>query len=121
MFGGLDTGGHAPELVLKVFLSSLLSPRSVPFEERVFTVLQWLQLPEQQRCVPPSLRPSVPPSLRPCSAPLSSLLVSPQLLSPSRPDFFTLYLEEPDKSGHRYGPESGGVSHGPGPKSTDRI
>ncbi|XP_056876170.1 ectonucleotide pyrophosphatase/phosphodiesterase family member 3 [Takifugu flavidus] len=46
----------------------------VPFEERVFTVLQWLQLPEDQR-----------------------------------PDFFTLYLEEPDKSGHKYGPVSGGL------------
>lgn len=29
---------------------------------------------------------------------------------PSRPDFFTLYLEEPDKSGHDNGPVSGGVS-----------
>lgn len=29
---------------------------------------------------------------------------------PSRPDFYTLYLEEPDKSGHSYGPDSGGVS-----------
>ncbi|CAF87815.1 unnamed protein product, partial [Tetraodon nigroviridis] len=26
-----------------------------------------------------------------------------------RPDFFTLYLEEPDKSGHSHGPDSGGV------------
>ena len=26
-----------------------------------------------------------------------------------RPDFFTLYLEEPDKSGHSFGPVSGGV------------
>ncbi|KAF3834346.1 hypothetical protein F7725_025550 [Dissostichus mawsoni] len=26
-----------------------------------------------------------------------------------RPDFYTLYLEEPDKSGHRYGPVSGGL------------
>ncbi|XP_077404872.1 venom phosphodiesterase CdcPDE isoform X4 [Vanacampus margaritifer] len=46
----------------------------VPFEERVLTVLKWLQLPDQQR-----------------------------------PDFYTLYLEEPDKSGHRFGPVSGGV------------
>ncbi|XP_068189573.1 ectonucleotide pyrophosphatase/phosphodiesterase family member 3 isoform X2 [Antennarius striatus] len=46
----------------------------VPFEERVFTVLKWLQLPDDER-----------------------------------PDFFTLYLEEPDKSGHSYGPVSGGV------------
>ncbi|CAJ1082841.1 ectonucleotide pyrophosphatase/phosphodiesterase family member 3-like [Xyrichtys novacula] len=46
----------------------------VPFEQRVFTVLQWLQLPENER-----------------------------------PDFYTLYLEEPDKSGHSYGPVSGGV------------
>ncbi|XP_056299414.1 ectonucleotide pyrophosphatase/phosphodiesterase family member 3 isoform X4 [Pseudoliparis swirei] len=46
----------------------------VPFEERVLTVLKWLQLPEDQR-----------------------------------PDFYTLYLEEPDKSGHSYGPVSGGL------------
>ncbi|XP_059205877.1 venom phosphodiesterase 1 [Centropristis striata] len=46
----------------------------VPFEERVFTVLKWLQLPNDQR-----------------------------------PDFYTLYLEEPDKSGHNYGPVSGGI------------
>ncbi|KAK1880593.1 Ectonucleotide pyrophosphatase/phosphodiesterase family member 1 [Dissostichus eleginoides] len=46
----------------------------VPFEERVFTVLKWLQLPDADR-----------------------------------PDFYTLYLEEPDKSGHSYGPVSGGV------------
>uniref|UniRef100_A0A8C6TTX8 Ectonucleotide pyrophosphatase/phosphodiesterase family member 3 n=1 Tax=Neogobius melanostomus TaxID=47308 RepID=A0A8C6TTX8_9GOBI len=47
----------------------------VPFEERVFTVLKWLQLPEDQR-----------------------------------PDFLTFYLEEPDKSGHNYGPVSGGLA-----------
>ncbi|KAK5910753.1 hypothetical protein CgunFtcFv8_004989 [Champsocephalus gunnari] len=46
----------------------------VPFEERVFTVLKWLQLPDADR-----------------------------------PDFYTLYLEEPDKSGHSYGPVSGGL------------
>ncbi|TMS18049.1 Ectonucleotide pyrophosphatase/phosphodiesterase family member 3 [Larimichthys crocea] len=46
----------------------------VPFEERVFTVLKWLQLPDNER-----------------------------------PDFYTLYLEEPDKSGHSYGPVSGGL------------
>ncbi|KAM4549950.1 venom phosphodiesterase CdcPDE [Fundulus diaphanus] len=46
----------------------------VPFEERVFTVLKWLQLPDNER-----------------------------------PDFYTLYLEEPDKSGHSFGPVSGGI------------
>lgn len=46
----------------------------VPFEKRVFTVLQWLQLPQAER-----------------------------------PDFFTLYLEEPDKAGHNYGPNSDGL------------
>ncbi|XP_071356592.1 ectonucleotide pyrophosphatase/phosphodiesterase family member 3 [Trachinotus anak] len=46
----------------------------VPFEERVFTVLKWLQLPDDER-----------------------------------PDFYTLYLEEPDKSGHKFGPVSGGL------------
>ncbi|XP_066524852.1 venom phosphodiesterase CdcPDE [Hoplias malabaricus] len=47
---------------------------SVAFEQRVFTVLKWLQLPDDER-----------------------------------PDFFTLYLEEPDSSGHSYGPVSGGL------------
>nr|XP_020478264.1 venom phosphodiesterase 1-like [Monopterus albus]XP_020478265.1 venom phosphodiesterase 1-like [Monopterus albus] len=47
---------------------------TVPFEERVFTVLKWLQLTDKER-----------------------------------PDFYTLYLEEPDKSGHSFGPVSGGV------------
>lgn len=28
----------------------------------------------------------------------------------SRPDFYTLYIEEPDTSGHSFGPVSGGVS-----------
>ncbi|XP_073319074.1 venom phosphodiesterase 1 [Pagrus major] len=46
----------------------------VPFEQRVLTVLKWLQLPDGER-----------------------------------PDFYTLYLEEPDKSGHSYGPDSGGL------------
>uniref|UniRef100_A0AAY4C578 SMB domain-containing protein n=1 Tax=Denticeps clupeoides TaxID=299321 RepID=A0AAY4C578_9TELE len=46
----------------------------MPFEMRVFTVLKWLMLPDDQR-----------------------------------PDFYTLYLEEPDKSGHSYGPVSGGL------------
>ncbi|XP_039520062.1 venom phosphodiesterase 1 isoform X2 [Pimephales promelas] len=46
----------------------------VPYEERVFTVLRWLQLPEDKR-----------------------------------PDFLTLYLEEPDSSGHSFGPVSGGL------------
>ncbi|CAL8293007.1 unnamed protein product [Merluccius merluccius] len=47
----------------------------VPFEERVFTILKWLQLPDDKR-----------------------------------PDFFTLYLEQPDKSGHKFGTISGGLS-----------
>ncbi|NXX43619.1 ENPP1 phosphodiesterase, partial [Tricholaema leucomelas] len=47
---------------------------SVPFEERVVTVLRWLQLPEDER-----------------------------------PHFYTLYLEEPDSSGHQFGPVSSGV------------
>ncbi|KAJ8000146.1 hypothetical protein DPEC_G00201820 [Dallia pectoralis] len=47
---------------------------AIPFEERVFTILKWLQLPDEER-----------------------------------PDFFTLYLEEPDKSGHSFGPVSGGL------------
>lgn len=31
-------------------------------------------------------------------------------VSNSRPDFYTLYIEEPDSSGHSFGPVSGGVS-----------
>ncbi|XP_053315226.1 ectonucleotide pyrophosphatase/phosphodiesterase family member 3 [Spea bombifrons] len=47
---------------------------SVPYEERVSSILKWLDLPKNER-----------------------------------PDFYTLYIEEPDKSGHSYGPVSGGV------------
>lgn len=46
----------------------------IAFEERVVTVLRWLQLPEGER-----------------------------------PDFYTLYLEEPDSSGHSSGPVSSDV------------
>ncbi|XP_069743130.1 venom phosphodiesterase 2-like isoform X2 [Narcine bancroftii] len=48
-----------------------LFDRSIPFEERVFTILKWLDLPKEDR-----------------------------------PDFYALYLEEPDFSGHRGGPNS---------------
>ncbi|XP_075059188.1 ectonucleotide pyrophosphatase/phosphodiesterase family member 1 [Mixophyes fleayi] len=47
---------------------------SVPFEDRVMSVLNWLRLPADVR-----------------------------------PHFYTLYLEEPDSSGHRYGPVSSAV------------
>ncbi|KAM5166475.1 ectonucleotide pyrophosphatase/phosphodiesterase family member 1 [Callospermophilus lateralis] len=47
---------------------------SIPFEERILAVLQWLQLPRDER-----------------------------------PHFYTLYLEEPDSSGHSYGPVSSEV------------
>ncbi|KAE8602451.1 hypothetical protein XENTR_v10013997 [Xenopus tropicalis] len=47
---------------------------SVIYEERVTHILNWLDLPRNQR-----------------------------------PDFYTLYIEEPDSSGHTYGPVSGGV------------
>ncbi|XP_035279912.1 ectonucleotide pyrophosphatase/phosphodiesterase family member 1 [Anguilla anguilla] len=48
--------------------------RNVPFEKRITTILQWLDLPEG-----------------------------------TRPGFYTLYLEEPDGAGHRYGPMSSQV------------
>ncbi|KAI1897715.1 hypothetical protein AGOR_G00086130 [Albula goreensis] len=48
--------------------------KTIPFEERVSTVLEWLDLPEGER-----------------------------------PDFYTMYFEEPDSSGHRYGPMSNEV------------
>ncbi|XP_067881136.1 venom phosphodiesterase 2-like isoform X2 [Heterodontus francisci] len=54
---------------------------SIPFEERVFTVLKWLDLPKEDR-----------------------------------PDFYTLYLEEPDTSGHLNGPESNKVT-----KALERV
>ncbi|XP_051880265.1 venom phosphodiesterase 2-like [Pristis pectinata] len=44
---------------------------SIQFEERVFTILKWLDLPREDR-----------------------------------PDFYALYLEEPDDSGHKGGPNS---------------
>lgn len=47
---------------------------SIPFEDRVLTILEWLSLPESER-----------------------------------PDFYTLYFEEPDHAGHNYGPVSGEV------------
>ncbi|XP_075718505.1 ectonucleotide pyrophosphatase/phosphodiesterase family member 3 [Rhinoderma darwinii] len=47
---------------------------SVVYEERIRTILQWLDLPKDKR-----------------------------------PDFYTLYIEEPDSSGHSFGPVSGGV------------
>ncbi|XP_061563005.1 ectonucleotide pyrophosphatase/phosphodiesterase family member 1 [Cololabis saira] len=45
--------------------------KSITFDARLDTVLEWLSLPRGER-----------------------------------PDFFTLYLDEPDTTGHRYGPES---------------
>ncbi|XP_069462787.1 ectonucleotide pyrophosphatase/phosphodiesterase family member 3 isoform X2 [Ambystoma mexicanum] len=48
--------------------------KSALYEERITTILNWLDLPQ-----------------------------------PERPDFYTLYIEEPDTSGHSYGPVSGGV------------
>uniref|UniRef100_A0A4W3I1G4 Ectonucleotide pyrophosphatase/phosphodiesterase 3 n=1 Tax=Callorhinchus milii TaxID=7868 RepID=A0A4W3I1G4_CALMI len=48
--------------------------KSISFEQRVFTVLKWLSLPDSER-----------------------------------PNFYTIYLEEPDSSGHNFGPVSGGV------------
>uniref|UniRef100_A0A8C8MIV1 SMB domain-containing protein n=1 Tax=Oncorhynchus tshawytscha TaxID=74940 RepID=A0A8C8MIV1_ONCTS len=47
---------------------------NIPFEERISTIFQWLNLPQGER-----------------------------------PDFYTLYLEEPDSAGHRYGPMSSQV------------
>ncbi|XP_062268077.1 ectonucleotide pyrophosphatase/phosphodiesterase family member 1 isoform X1 [Platichthys flesus] len=48
-----------------------LYDRTISFEDRVGTLIEWLSLPEGKR-----------------------------------PDLYTLYLEEPDASGHRYGPGS---------------
>ncbi|KAK1171514.1 ectonucleotide pyrophosphatase/phosphodiesterase family member 3-like [Acipenser oxyrinchus oxyrinchus] len=48
--------------------------KSIPFEERIFTLLKWLSLPSEKR-----------------------------------PDLYTLYLDEPDHSGHHFGPVSNEV------------
>ncbi|KAM8846649.1 ectonucleotide pyrophosphatase/phosphodiesterase family member 1 [Synchiropus picturatus] len=45
--------------------------KSIKFEERASTILQWLSLPQEER-----------------------------------PDLYTMYLDEPDGTGHRHGPES---------------
>ncbi|CAL8393491.1 unnamed protein product [Arctogadus glacialis] len=45
--------------------------RGIPFDKRVSTLFEWLQLPQGKR-----------------------------------PDFYTLYLEEPDSAGHQHGPDS---------------
>ncbi|XP_078068994.1 ectonucleotide pyrophosphatase/phosphodiesterase family member 3-like isoform X2 [Mustelus asterias] len=55
--------------------------RSIGFEERVLTILEWFDLPKEER-----------------------------------PDFYTLYLEEPDHSGHFYGPNSNEVG-----KALERV
>uniref|UniRef100_A0A8C5MIP1 Ectonucleotide pyrophosphatase/phosphodiesterase 1 n=1 Tax=Leptobrachium leishanense TaxID=445787 RepID=A0A8C5MIP1_9ANUR len=47
---------------------------SIPFENRIATILQWLRLPENER-----------------------------------PHFYTMYLHEPDSSGHNHGPVSSEV------------
>ena len=59
---------------MSLLFATIFGCRKIPFEERVFNVLKWMQLPDDKR-----------------------------------PDFYTLYLEEPDKSGHSYGPVSGGL------------
>ncbi|CAL8317853.1 unnamed protein product [Merluccius merluccius] len=48
--------------------------RSIPFEKRVSTLFEWLDLPQGKR-----------------------------------PDFYTMYLEEPDRAGHHFGPDSNEV------------
>uniref|UniRef100_A0AAX7SGE2 Ectonucleotide pyrophosphatase/phosphodiesterase 1 n=1 Tax=Astatotilapia calliptera TaxID=8154 RepID=A0AAX7SGE2_ASTCA len=58
--------------------------KSVTFEKRVSTLLDWLNLPEGER-----------------------------------PDFYTLYLDEPDSTGHYYGPESTQIV--PALQKVDRI
>ncbi|XP_061842662.2 ectonucleotide pyrophosphatase/phosphodiesterase family member 1 [Nerophis lumbriciformis] len=58
--------------------------KSTPFEARVSTLLEWLDLAQSKR-----------------------------------PDFYTLYLEEPDSAGHRYGPASSQVVDAL--KNVDRI
>ncbi|XP_005921601.1 ectonucleotide pyrophosphatase/phosphodiesterase family member 1 isoform X1 [Haplochromis burtoni] len=58
--------------------------KSVAFEKRVSTLLDWLNLPEGER-----------------------------------PDFYTLYLDEPDSTGHYYGPESTQIV--PALQRVDRI
>lgn len=42
--------------------------------------------------------------------PLNSHNIPFLFISDSRPDIYTLYIEEPDSSGHSFGPVSAGVS-----------
>lgn len=72
--------------------------RLVPFEDRVSTLFQWLSLPEEQRSmgfITATDMCRVPGRHGSCCC--------------FRPDFYSLYLEEPDASGHRYGPTSSEV------------
>lgn len=80
-------------------LRLLLVLRLVTFEDRVSTLFEWLSLPEEQRS-------------------MGFITVTGMCRAPGRhgsccccfrPDFYTLYLEEPDSSGHRHGPASSEV------------
>lgn len=42
--------------------------------------------------------------------PVYFILMTNTYVVMGRPDFYTLYIEEPDSSGHSFGPVSGGVS-----------
>ncbi|MGH0131109.1 UNVERIFIED_CONTAM: hypothetical protein FKN15_009751 [Acipenser sinensis] len=78
------------------WLSLPSEERSIPFEERISTLLKWLSLPSEERSIPFEER-------------ISTLLKWLSLPSEERPDMITLYLEEPDSSGHRFGPVSSAV------------
>lgn len=80
-------------------LHLLLVLRLLPFEDRVSTLFQWLSLPEEQRSVGFITATGV------CRAPGRH----GSCCCCFRPDFYALYLDEPDSSGHRYGPASSEV------------
>ncbi|XP_068933490.1 ectonucleotide pyrophosphatase/phosphodiesterase family member 3 [Petaurus breviceps papuanus] len=63
----VDINGTFPDIYM-------MYKNSVPYEERISTLLSWLDLPKSKR-----------------------------------PDFYTLYIEEPDSAGHEGGPVSGNV------------
>eukprot|EP00064_Thunnus_orientalis_P009268 superscaffoldBa00001164_g9291 len=91
--------------------------RKIAFEQRVETVFEWLSLPQGERyhvlfviITTTLLRV---PSKKHLSITLNCGFCD------FRPDFITLYLDEPDSAGHRYGPASKQVIEAL--KNVDRI
>ena len=71
------------------------------------TVFEWLSLPQKERyymifiIITKDIAAST----------LQEKLEHHSCFSDFRPDFITLYMDQPDSAGHRYGPESDEVSN----------